>query len=183
MKSFKEINIPGVFEIELFHAGDERGMFVKPYHKKTLEDHGLISEFQESFYSTNKAGVIRGMHFQRPPFDHAKIVYCTSGRLIDVILDLREGSPAYGQYDTVELSGDNYKAVYLPTGVAHGFCVIEDNTTMIYLTSTMHAPTADDGIHIDSFGFTWPVNNGVRSERDKSFQSFKDFKTPFIFSS
>ncbi|MCO4805598.1 MAG: dTDP-4-dehydrorhamnose 3,5-epimerase family protein [Flavobacteriales bacterium] len=183
MKSFKELNIPGVFEIDMFHAGDDRGLFVKPYHKKTLDQQGLVSDFQESFYSTNKAGVIRGMHFQRPPYDHTKIVYCTSGRLLDVILDIREGSPTYGKCASVELTGSNFKSVYLPTGVAHGFCVLEDNTNMIYLTSTMHAPSADDGIRFDSFGFDWPLKKAVQSERDMAFQSLEEFKTPFIFPS
>ena len=76
MKAFNELDIPGVFEIDLFHAGDDRGMFVKPYHKQTLISQGLVSEFQESFYSTNNKGVVRGMHFQHPPHDHAKIIYC-----------------------------------------------------------------------------------------------------------
>lgn len=181
MKSFKELEIPGVFEIEMFHAGDERGMFVKPYHKGTLEKHGLVSEFQESFYSTNQRGVIRGMHFQHPPFDHAKLVYCSSGRLIDVILDIRVGSPTYGKFANVELGGDNYKAVYMPSGVAHGFAVLEDNTCMVYLTETMHAPNADDGVRIDSFGFDWPFENPITSDRDNQFKPLNELESPFIF--
>lgn len=180
MKSFKELNIPGVFEIDLFHSGDDRGMFVKSYHKRTLEEHGLVCDFQESFYSTNKSGVIRGMHFQRPPFDHAKVVYCTSGKLLDVILDIRLGSPTYGQCASIELSGSNFKAAYLPVGVAHGFCVLEDHTTMVYLTSTMHAPIADDGVRFDSFGFDWPIKNGIHSDRDLQFKTFAELETPFI---
>jgi dTDP-4-dehydrorhamnose 3,5-epimerase len=181
MKTFRELSIPGVFEIDLFHAGDDRGMFVKPYHKKTLQDRGLVSEFQESFYSTNAKGVIRGMHFQHPPHDHAKIVYCTNGKLLDVILDIRIGSPTFGKFDTLELSGTNYKAAYLPVGVAHGFCVLEDNTTMIYFTSTMHAASSDDGIACDSFGMNWPVQNLIQSERDLAFQKFPNFESPFIY--
>jgi len=181
MKSFTETSIPGVFEIDMFHAGDERGMFVKPYHKDTLEERGLESEFRESFYSTNQKGVIRGMHFQHPPHDHAKIVYCTSGRLLDVILDLRVGSPTYGKFATIELSGDNYKAAYLPSGVAHGFAVLEDNTCMVYLTSTVHAPLADDGVHINSFGMNWPFDNPICSQRDQDFKTLKETQSPFTF--
>ncbi len=181
MKNFTETNIPGVFEIDLFHAGDERGMFVKPYHKATLEKHGLISDFQESFYSTNQRGVIRGMHYQLPPHEHAKIVYCTSGKLIDVILDIRKGSPTFGQTAAIELSGSNYKAVYMPVGVAHGFAVLEDNTCMVYLTSTMHAPTADAGVNIDSFQYDWPFDQPITSARDKEFQALADLQSPFIF--
>lgn len=182
MRSFKETNIPGVFEIDLFHAGDDRGMFVKTYHQRTMEEQGLVTDFTESFYSTNQKGVIRGMHFQQPPHDHAKIVYCTSGRLLDVILDIRIGSPTYGKVAEIELSGDNYKGVYLPKGVAHGFAVLEDNTCMVYLTSTMHAPSSDDGIRIDSFGFEWPQKSPIQSQRDQGFQRFEDFQSNFIFS-
>jgi dTDP-4-dehydrorhamnose 3,5-epimerase len=181
MKSFKETNINGVYEIEMFHAGDERGMFVKPYHKATLEKHGLVSEFQESFYSTNQSGVIRGMHFQHPPHDHAKLVYCSSGKLIDVILDIRVGSPTYGAFAAIELSSDKYNAVYMPSGMAHGFGVLEDNTCMVYLTSTMHAPSADDGVKIDSFGFEWPFENPITSARDNEFKPLHELESPFIF--
>ena len=181
MRSFKELNIPGVFEIDMFHAGDDRGMFVKPYHKITLNEQGLVSEFRESFYSTNKKGVIRGMHFQHPPHDHAKIVYCTHGRLLDVILDIRVGSPTYGKATCIELSSDNFKAAYLPIGVAHGFCVLEDDTTMIYLTSTVHSSTADDGLLFNSFDFEWPISNGIHSERDLEFKPLAEFDSPFIY--
>lgn len=183
MKQFIETAIPGVFEVELFHAGDARGMFVKPYHKATLEQHGLVSEFRESFYSTNQKGVIRGMHFQYPPHDHAKIVYCTAGRLIDVILDIRTDSPTYGKCATVELSGDNYKAVYMPSGVAHGFAVLEDHTCMVYLTETMHTPSADAGIHIASFDHKWPFEEPITSARDQEFPTLAEIKSPFLMPS
>mgnify|MGYP000580596476 CR=1 FL=1 len=181
MKNFKELKIKGVFEIDLFHAMDDRGVFVKTLHKATLEKSGLKSDFQESFYSTNNAGVIRGMHFQHPPMDHAKIVYCTSGKLTDVILDIRLGSPTYGKSICVELTGSNYKAVYMPSGVAHGFEVLEDNTTMVYLTSTMHDSESDDGIRYDSFGFEWTNSSPLMSARDLDFKSLEDFESPFIY--
>lgn len=181
MKAFRELNIPGVFEVEMFHASDARGEFVKSYHKRTLEERGLVGDFQESFYSSNKRGVIRGMHFQRPPFAHAKLVYCTSGRLLDVILDIRMESPTYGQCATVELSGSNHRAAYLPEGVAHGFCVLEDNTTMVYLTSTIHTPSADDGVRFDSFNFEWPIQNAIISPRDLQFKTLAEIESPFIY--
>ena len=176
---FLETNISGVFEIDLFHMLDDRGSFVKTFHKKSFEDQGLESSFDESFYSVNKKGVVRGMHFQLPPDDHAKIVYCTSGSLIDVILDIRKDSPTYGQFAEIKLSGDNFKAAYLPKGVAHGFAVLEDNTCMIYLTSTMHSPQNDAGIRWDSFGYQWPFDKPLNSERDQLFPSFSEFNSPF----
>lgn len=179
MNNFTETNIPGVYEIDFFHMKDDRGVFVKTFHKGSLELEGLESDFAESFYSTNNYGVIRGMHFQLPPDDHAKIVYCSSGKLLDVILDLRKDSPSYGDFTTVELSSDNFKGVYLPKGTAHGFCTLEDNTCMVYLTSTVHSPKNDGGVLFDSFGFSWPIAAPINSGRDLTFPSFKDFNSPF----
>ncbi|GAB4383661.1 MAG: dTDP-4-dehydrorhamnose 3,5-epimerase [Salibacteraceae bacterium] len=180
MKVMKELDMPGVFAIELFHAKDERGVFVKTFHLPTLEKHGLSGKFEESFYSVNKRGVIRGMHFQLPPFAHSKLIYCTRGRLIDVAVDLRVGSPTYGRWIDLELNENNHTAIYLPIGVAHGFAVLEDHTTMIYHTSTVHAPKHDAGIRYDSFGYDWPFE-GIHSERDLSFPELSAFKSPFIY--
>jgi dTDP-4-dehydrorhamnose 3,5-epimerase len=174
--------IPGVFELDFFNASDNRGVFVKPFHGPSLKMLGLQDQFEESFYSINHAGVIRGMHFQYPPHDHAKIVYCTNGALSDVILDLRIGSPTYGKHITIELTGSNYKGVYMPTGVAHGFAVHESNTCMIYLTSSPHAPQFDGGVHLHSFGYKWPSKQSIISQRDLEFPAFNELESPFIFS-
>lgn len=179
MTNFIPSPIPGVFEIDFFSVRDDRGAFVKTFHDEKLAEHGLQTEFRESFYSVNNKNVIRGMHFQVPPDDHEKIVYCTSGSLIDVILDIRKDSPTYGQYHTVELTGTNSKGVYLPKGTAHGFYVKEDNTCMVYLTSTVHSPKNDGGILFNSFGYDWPTSNGIHSDRDLTFPKLNDFKSPF----
>lgn len=176
---FEATALEGVFAIDLFHAHDDRGTFVKTFHKTSFEAQGLETRFDESFYSTSCKNVIRGMHFQLPPNDHAKIIYVTSGRLIDVVLDLRKGQPTYGQTISVELSGDNFRGIYLPIGVAHGFAVQEDNTNMVYLTSTMHNPASDRGIRWDSFGFDWPVDEPIMSARDKEFPGIDVFDSPF----
>lgn len=179
MNNFTETDIKGVYEIDFFNMQDDRGSFVKTFHENTLKSYGLETHFAESFYSTNQKNVIRGMHFQYPPDDHAKIVYCSSGRLIDVILDLRKASPTFGKFTTVELSGDNFKGVYLPQGTAHGFATLEDNTCMVYLTSTVHSPKNDGGILFDSFGFNWPIENPINSERDLTFPTLDNFESPF----
>ena len=174
-----ETGMNGVFVLDLFHAKDHRGVFVKPFHRATFEKFGLDSRFDESFYSTNVKGVLRGMHFQLPPEDHSKLIYCTSGKLLDVVLDIRTSSPTFGQAISVELSGDNFRAIYIPKGCAHGFAVLEDNTTMIYLTSTMHHPPSDSGIRWDSFDFEWPFDEPIISPRDLTFPALSDFKSPF----
>lgn len=179
MTNLQDTTIPGVYEIDFFHISDSRGSFVKTLHKGMLEKNGLESDFAESFYSLNNKGVIRGMHFQTPPDDHAKIVYCTQGKLMDVILDIRKNSPTYGKYINIELSADNFKGVYLPKGTAHGFCTLEDNTCMTYLTTTVHSPTNDGGIAYNSFGYEWPVKDAVHSERDLQFPTLLDYESPF----
>ena len=175
----RKTNISGLFVIDLFHAEDNRGGFVKTFHKESFEKMGLNTDFQESFYSINNKGVIRGMHFQTPPHDHDKLVYCTNGRLIDVILDIRKDSPTYGKFASIELSGDNYRAIYIPKGMAHGFESLEDHTMMTYLTSTMHQPSNDQGIRFDSFGKNWDSENPIINERDLNWPSLEEYSSPF----
>lgn len=176
---FKETKLPGAFEIEFFHAEDQRGTFVKTFQNDDFEVNGVETNFKESFYSVSKKNVIRGMHFQLPPEDHSKLVYVTSGKIIDVVMDLRKASPTFKEYISVELSGENHKGLYIPRGMAHGFAVLEENTTMIYLTTTVHNKDFDSGIRWDSFGMEWPVKKPVISERDKNFEPFEDFQSPF----
>ena len=175
----RKTNIEGLFVIDLFHAEDNRGGFVKTFHKESFEQLGLNTDFQESFYSVNNKGVIRGMHFQNPPYDHDKLVYCTQGKLDDVIVDIRKDSPTYGNFASIELSPDNYRAIYIPKGMAHGFESLEDNTVMTYLTSTMHQPSHDRGIKFDSFGKAWSNQNPIINERDLGWPTLDEFESEF----
>jgi len=175
---FKELSIPGLFEIDLFHAEDHRGSFTKTFNKEWFQKHGLDFDFDESFFSINTKGVIRGMHFQLPPHDHSKLVYATHGRILDVVLDIRKDSPTFGMFASIEISHENHKAIYMPKGVAHGFCCLSD-ATMVYMTSTMHHMESDSGIKWDSFGLSWPVKEPIISDRDQGFDSFSDTKSPF----
>ena len=176
--NFIETEIQGVFEIDMFYADDDRGSFTKTFHKESFEKNNLESDFQESFFSINKKNVIRGMHFQTPPHDHAKLVYSTNGTILDVILDLRKQSPTFGKFASIEISHENHKGVYMPKGVAHGFCCLTD-ATMVYLTSTMHNVNADSGVRWDSFGMDWPIDEAIMSERDKKFISFHELNSPY----
>jgi dTDP-4-dehydrorhamnose 3,5-epimerase len=177
----KETKLTGVYIIEPNVFSDERGRFVKVFHKDTLQNQGLHFNPQESFYTVSKKDVIRGMHFQIPPKAYAKVVYCLHGSIIDVVLDLREGSPTYGESVSVELSDKNHRAIYIPEGYAHGFRALEDNSTTVYLQETTHSPEHDLGIHMSSFGMDWSIENPIMSERDKSLPHLKDFKTPFKY--
>lgn len=164
--------IAGLVLLTPFSHADERGSFVKPFHAEEFEKNGLRTDFRESFYSTSKKGVIRGMHFQKPPHEHLKLVFVTAGQVTDVVLDLRKNSPTYGQALSFELSAENKLQLYIPVGCAHGFCVRSEEATVIYFTTKEHHAASDSGILYNSFGFNWGVENPVLSERDLSFERF-----------
>ena len=171
--------LPGVCLIEPKIFKDGRGDFVKTFHAGIFQDFGIAFQPVEEFFSTSRLGVLRGMHFQLPPHDHAKLVYCVRGRVLDVLVDLRTGQPTYGQVAAAELSRENSRLFYIPTGIAHGFLALEEDSVMVYKTSTVHAPSHDAGIRWDSLGFDWPVTQPVISERDQKFPALKDFISPF----
>jgi dTDP-4-dehydrorhamnose 3,5-epimerase len=159
--------------------GDERGSFVKPFHKETFEKNGLNTRFEESFYSISKKGVIRGMHFQTPPADHVKLVYCPAGAIMDVVVDIRKNSPTYGQYVNVELSQNNGTMIYIPRGCAHGFIALEDNSAAVYMQETMRSAEHEGGIRYDSFGMDWGTETPILSKRDQIFPKLSEFNSPF----
>jgi dTDP-4-dehydrorhamnose 3,5-epimerase len=158
---------------------DNRGDFVKTFHKTSFNNLGLHFEPVEEFFSTSLKNVIRGFHFQSPPDAHDKLVYCVKGKVLDVILDLRKGSDTYGKAIGVELSAQNKYLLYIPVGFGHGFLSLEDDSVMIYKTSTMHAPQNDFGIKWDSVDFDWGNVDPIVSKRDDSFITFNNFKSPF----
>lgn len=177
MRLLEEL-LPGVWVIELNRLADERGFFQKTYLKEGFLDMGISFECMEEYYSVSKKDVVRGMHFQTPPFDHAKLVYCPVGSVLDVLLDIRNGA-GYGKTASIELRATQPLAVYMPPGIAHGFKALEDQTMMVYKTSTAYEPKNDAGIAWDSFGFEWDVSEPITSERDQSHPRFGVFKTPF----
>ena len=172
--------LTGIKVFRPFVYEDERGNFVKPFHEGQLAEHGISMDVKEEFFSTSVAGVLRGMHFQLPPHAHQKLVYCITGRVLDVLLDLRNGSPTYGKSCAVELSAVNRHIVHIPVGFAHGFLSLEDNSCLVYKTDSVHAPSSDAGILWNSFGYQWPTDMElVISERDNIHLSFSKFQSPF----
>ncbi|MEX8546838.1 MAG: dTDP-4-dehydrorhamnose 3,5-epimerase [Mucilaginibacter sp.] len=162
-----------LFLLEYHIHRDTRGEFVKTIHDDVFQSHGLDYLFVENYFSVSHKNVIRGMHFQNSPHDHAKLVYAVTGRTLDVVLDIRKSSPTYGEFFSVELSAEKRNAIYIGKGFAHGFLSLEDNSLVEYHTTTAQNKASEDGIKWDSFGFEWNVKNPIISERD---QSFKDFK-------
>ena len=156
---FKESEIAGCYEITPRIISDERGSFVKTFHKEMFLDRGLECNFAEEYYSISKQGVLRGMHFQRPPHHHAKLVYCVSGKVIDVVVDLDEKKA---------------NAIYIPPGLAHGFYTLSKQAMLIYKVTTMYAPDHDTGIRWDSAGIEWPNKDPIVSIRDQNLPQFGD---------
>lgn len=174
-----ETPIEGLFILETKVFKDERGVFQKLFTADVFEGLGLNGDFKELYYSVNHKGVIRGMHFQTPPCDHEKMVYVSSGRIIDVVVDLRKNSNTYGKHFSIELTADSGKYIYIPRGMAHGFISLEEGTIVNYAQTSVYAPSNDSGILYNSFGYEWPVENPIVSGRDLTFVSLNNFDTCF----
>jgi dTDP-4-dehydrorhamnose 3,5-epimerase len=172
-------SIPGCYTITLPIHFDSRGHFVKWFSCEKFNEFGLTSKWAEVYGSVSHRGVIRGLHFQKPPCEHAKLVYCLGGSALDVVLDLRLGSRSYGEHVRIELSSEKAVAVYIPAGCAHGFLAQADKTFMFYQVSSCHAPALDAGIRWDSAGIEWPTTSPIVSRRDRTLTRFADFVSPF----
>ena len=169
----------GACLLTLPSSHDARGTFVKAFHETTFKQAGIEFTLRESYFSFSKKDVIRGMHFQLPPQQHSKVVFCPQGAILDVVLDLRKNSPTYMQFFTHELSEHNHKACYIPEGFAHGFKSLTENALTYYLVSSEYSQPHDTGIRYDSIGLDWQVENPIISARDLSFGRMEDFDSPF----
>lgn len=175
-----ELEIKGVYLIDNFKFTDQRGGFVKIFSDDIYNASGINFIPREIYYSKSKKNVIRGMHFQLPPFEHAKLVYVSSGRVLDVVLDIRKGSSTYGKYISIELNA-NTNSIYIPIGCAHGFRSLEENSIVVYNQTSCYSKEHDTGILWNSFGFEWGAERPNISERDNGFKPLTEFNTPFVF--
>lgn len=174
-----ESTLSGCYVIKPFMQNDDRGIFVKTFNCEDFKKENLETNFSEEYYSWSKKNVVRGMHFQMPPLDHVKLVSCLSGKVLDVVVDLRKNSKTYKEIFYLELSGDSKEVLYIPRGMAHGFCSLSDESLMYYKVSTVYSPDHDSGILWNSIGLDWPVEKAILSERDRGFTTLQDFKSPF----
>lgn len=181
MIGLKESGIPGCFELQPKVFRDERGVFVKTFHEDLFAKIGLQTKWVEEYYSLSRQGVLRGLHFQLPPHEHDKIVYCVAGEVMDVVVDLRNGSPTFGQCAWFTLNSEVANMVYIPRGLAHGFFTLSDTATMMYKVSTVYAPDQDAGILWNSVDVPWPSAHPTLSQRDSEFPPFSSFVSPFLF--
>ena len=181
----KFVNTPieGLVIIEPTVFGDNRGCFLESYNRKKFEEAiGNISFVQDNESKSSK-GVLRGLHFQKPPYAQAKLVRCIEGKVLDVAVDIREGSETFGQHVTVELTGENKKQVFIPRGFAHGFLVLSESAIFAYKVDNSYAPTHDAGIRWDDslLNIQWGVSESdvLVSEKDAKLPFFLEFETPF----
>ncbi|MDN3632433.1 dTDP-4-dehydrorhamnose 3,5-epimerase family protein [Vibrio lentus] len=181
--NIKELEIPGCYQITPNIFTDDRGLFIKTFHSETLCEYGLDLNLKEEFYSISKKNVLRGLHFQTPPSAHNKLVYCPKGAVLDFFVDVRIGSPTYGQHLSIELNEKNGVILYLPVGIAHGFLSLEDDSLMVYKTDSSYDPEADGGLLFSSCNIKLPLNAQqlITSERDLNLASFHEYKSEFVY--
>ena len=174
---FAETTIKGAYTVDVERHRDDRGYFARSWCQQEFTQHGLVGKIVQTNISfNNRAGTLRGMHYQVAPFEEVKVVRVTRGSLFDVIVDLRPASPSFKQWYGVELSQDNQRALYIPTGCAHGFLTLADDTEVTYLMSEFFAPQAARGFrwNDDAFGIAWPRDVAVISDRDRTWPDFAD---------
>lgn len=174
-------NIEGLLVIKPDVYFDERGYFFENFNEKRFNDLGITDHFVQDNQSFSKKGVIRGLHFQCPPFAQSKLVRVIQGRVLDVAVDIRKGSPTYGQHFAVELTGDNFLQFYIPTGFAHGFVALEDDTIFAYKCGAFYNKASEASIRFNDpdLNIDWKTDPSIISEKDLVGVSFKDFNSPF----
>lgn len=176
-------DIEGVVIIEPRVFRDDRGYFYESWNQKEFDEKVCPVHFVQDNQSKSSRGVMRGLHFQLPPYTQAKLVRCVRGSVLDVAVDLRKGSPTFGRHVAVELTEDNFRQFFIPRGFAHGFAVLSDEAVFQYKCDNYYAPQADGGISIldTSLGIDWRmrVEDAILSEKDTRHPMFKDFVSPF----
>ena len=177
--------IEGVVIIEPKVFKDARGYFFESFSQRDFEDKVRRINFVQDNESMSSYGVMRGLHFQRPPVTQSKLVRCVKGAVLDVAVDIRKGSPTYGQHVAVELTEENHRQFFVPRGFAHGFAVLSETAVFQYKCDNFYAPQADGGISIkdESLGIDWkiPTENARLSEKDTLHTLLKDFESPFEY--
>lgn len=182
---FIKTKIPEVIIIEPRVFNDERGYFFESFSQQEFEENIGEVQFVQDNESKSVKGVLRGLHFQKPPYAQAKLVRCIQGKVLDVIVDVRKNSPTYGEHITVELSEENKKQVFVPRGCAHGYAVLSEEAVFAYKVDNYYAPEFDSGIIWNDrlLKIDWQTNieEVILSEKDKALEDFEALETPFIY--
>jgi dTDP-4-dehydrorhamnose 3,5-epimerase len=178
----KPLKLQGTFEITLKKFGDSRGYFMETFSQKVFAENGVKADWvQENQSFSEQKGIVRGLHFQVPPMAQAKLLRVVQGEILDVFVDLRKHSATFGQWDSIHLSAENCKSVYIPRGFAHGFCTLTENVIVQYKVDNYYSREHDSGIRWNDsqIGVDWEVIEPILSEKDSSLPFFKDFVSPF----
>jgi dTDP-4-dehydrorhamnose 3,5-epimerase len=177
--------LPGVFVLRPRVFEDARGFFLESYNQETLRSCGIDTVFVQDNHSKSTRGTLRGLHYQLPPAAQVKLVRVVRGAVWDVAVDIRVGSPTFGQSVGVELSADNFHQLYIPSGFAHGFCVLSEEAELLYKASHVYSPTHEWGIVWNDMTLqvAWPVAEPLLSERDRRLGTLADYlsSTPFVY--
>lgn len=178
-----ETHIPGLVEIDPTVFGDERGYFFESYNKKALAEAGITEEFVQDNQSLSAKGVLRGLHFQNPPYAQGKLVRVIKGSVLDVAVDIRKGSPTYGQHHKVLLSEDNKKMFWVPPGFAHGFLTLEDDTIFAYKCTDLYNKESEGSIawNDPQLGIDWGVDDPNVSAKDREAPGFNELNSNFQY--
>ena len=182
---FVKTALPEVVIIEPAIFNDNRGYFFESFNLNEFETHIQKINFVQDNESKSTKGVLRGLHFQKPPFEQAKLVRCTAGKVLDVVVDIRKGSPNYGKHITIELTGENKRQLFVPRGFAHGYLVLSKTAIVEYKVDNWYAPEADAGIvwNDSELNIDWGVaeNELLLSEKDKNWKPLNKTAIPFLF--
>lgn len=176
------LKLKGSYEIRLAPRGDERGYFMRTYDRQIFLENGLQTEWmQENQSLSTQLHTIRGLHFLLPPHTETKLVRVVQGKILDVFVDLRRDSQTFGQWDSIELSEDNHRAVYIPKGFAHGFCTLSERAVVQYKVDSVYVGESDAGIRWNdpAIGIEWNALDPILSERDRNLPLLKEFDSPF----
>ncbi|MBL4594022.1 MAG: dTDP-4-dehydrorhamnose 3,5-epimerase [Flavobacteriales bacterium] len=178
---FISVEIEGLRIIEPRVFEDDRGYFYESYNKDEFENNGIDDFFVQDNQSLSQKNVLRGLHFQKPPFSQAKLIRVIQGSVLDIAIDLRKKSDTYGQYYSIELSATNKKMFYIPEGFAHGFLTLEDDTIFSYKCSNFYNAASEDAIlwNDKDLNIKWGVEKPLLSEKDKQAKEFNEYITPF----
>lgn len=183
--NYIKTDIEGVKIIEPKVFGDERGYFFESFSQKEFDENVCKTVFVQDNESKSCYGVLRGLHFQMPPFAQAKLVRCVRGRVLDVAVDIRKGSPTYGKHITCELSEENHRMFFVPRGFAHGFSVLSETAIFQYKCDNYYAPQSEGALmwNDKDLNINWlvPEDRVILSEKDKHHPLFNDFESPFVF--
>jgi len=178
---FVKIEIEGLVVIEPNVFEDDRGHFYESYNRERFEKNGIKDLFVQDNQSLSQKGVLRGLHFQNPPCAQAKLIRVIKGKVLDIAVDLRKESPTYGEHYSIELSASNKKMFYIPTGFAHGFLTLEDDTIFSYKCSNFYNKESEDALlwNDATLGIDWKIINPLLSDKDKEAPSFNQYISPF----